>query len=175
MELSQKEKIRLKNKYGEWAMVTGASSGIGLELTRQLASAGFNLIINSRQLDKLQAVEKELKSNFSIEIIVVDADVSENAGVEKLIHQTKGLKVGLIIHSAGYGTSGFYVDIPLASEINMLRVNCEAVLSLTHYFGNQFKQKNRGGIILLSSLVAFQGVPYSANYAASKAYIQSFA
>jgi uncharacterized protein len=175
MQLSSNEKHRLINKYGEWAIITGASSGIGLELSRQLADAGFNLIINSRNLEKLKSVEKELKSKYPIEIRIVDADVSETTGIDKIMNATQGLNVGLVITSAGYGTSGLFLDISLHSEINMLRVNCEAVLSLTHYFSQKFKQQKRGGIIFLSSLVAFQGVPYSANYSATKAYIQSFA
>lgn len=175
MQLSQKEKQRLKRKYGKWAIVTGASSGIGLELATQLADAGFNLIINSRHLEKLRAVEKHLKSRYQIEIIVVDADVSETTGIDKIIQASQGLDVGLLIPSAGYGNSGLFLDASIHSEINMLRVNCEAVLTLTHYFSQKFKQQKRGGIIFLSSLVAFQGVPFSANYAATKAYIQSFA
>ena len=76
MTLSNKEKLRLKSKYGNWAIVTGASSGIGLELASQLAEAGFNLVINSRHIDKLEEVEKQLKVNTSIEIKIVASDVS---------------------------------------------------------------------------------------------------
>jgi len=173
MQLLKKEKNRLVKHYGEWAIITGASSGIGLELAIQLADAGFNLLINSRSLEKLKAVEKDLKSKHAIEIKIVDGDVSESTGIDKIIQAAQGLNIGLLITSAGYGTSGLFLDTSLHSEINMLRVNCEAVLSLTHYFSQKFKQQKRGGIIFLSSLVAFQGVPYSANYAATKAYIQS--
>lgn len=174
MKLSVSEKQRLKTQYGDWAIVTGASSGIGLELATQLADAGFNLIINARNEERLQKVAGQLKSSH-IQIKSLVADISESSGVEKIIQASQGLKVGLLINNAGYGTSGLLVDSSLHAEINMLRVNCEAVLSLTHYFSQVFKQQQRGGIIFLSSLVAFQGVPYAANYAATKAYIQSFA
>ncbi len=175
MKLSNKEKARLKTKYGEWVVITGASSGVGLELAKQLASAGFNLVLVARHLEKLQEVENSLKANKPIEIIIVNVDVSETEGIDQIIEATKGLKVGLLIASAGYGTSGNFIDSSLHSEINMLRVNCEALLSLTHYFGQQFAIQNRGGIILMSSMVAFQGTPYSANYAATKAYVQTLA
>lgn len=175
MKLSSKEKTRLKNRYGEWAIVTGASSGIGLELATQLASAGFNLVINSRHLEKLQALEKHLKINSNITIKIVASDVSETEGIDKIIATAKGLNVGLLIASAGYGTSGNFINSSLHSEINMLRVNCEALLALTHYYSQQFVQQKRGGIILMSSMVAFQGTPYSANYAATKAYVQTLA
>ncbi|MFM6924566.1 MAG: SDR family NAD(P)-dependent oxidoreductase [Ferruginibacter sp.] len=175
MQLSKKEKQRLKDSYGQWAIITGASSGIGLELAKQLAGAGFNLLINSRHFEKLQALERELTSKYPVEIKIVDADLSETKGIDKIIQAAYGLDIGLLITSAGYGSSGLFADTSLHTEINMLRVNCEAVLSLTHFFSQQFRQQQRGGIIFLSSLVAFQGVPYSANYAATKAYIQSLA
>ena len=175
MKLSNNEIARLKSKYGEWAIITGASSGIGLELATQLARSGFNLVINSRHLDKLQEVEKQLKSLSKIEIKIVASDVSESEGVDKIIQASQGLNIGLLIVSAGYGTSGLFTDGSLHSEINMLRVNCEALLSITHYYSKQFVQQKRGGIILMSSMVAFQGTPYSANYAATKAYVQTLA
>ncbi len=175
MKLSDSEKIRLKTKYGDWAIITGASSGIGLELAIQLAGAGFNLVINSRHLNKLQEVEKHLKVTSNIEIRTVACDVSETDGIDKIIQVTQGLNVGLLVASAGYGTSGNFIESSLHTEINMLKVNCEALLALTHYYSQQFANQKRGGIILMSSMVAFQGTPYSANYAATKAYVQTLA
>lgn len=175
MKLSVKEKSKLKDNYGDWAIVTGATSGIGLELATQLADAGFNLIINSRHLDALKSLEHNLKINRNIQVKAVEADVSETSGVEKIIIASQSLNVGLLINSAGYGTSGLFVDSSLHTEINMLRVNCEAVLSLTHNFVRRFQLQKRGGFIFLSSIVAFQGVPYASTYAATKAFIQSFA
>lgn len=174
MKLSDKEKSRLLTQYGEWAIVTGASSGIGLEMAIQLADAGFNLIINARNQERLLRAEQQL-TQYNIQVKSVVADLSERAGIEKIIQASQGLKIGLLINNAGFGNSGRFIDADLETEINLLRVNCEAVMALTHYFARQFKQLQKGGIIFLSSLVAFQGVPYAANYAASKAYIQSFA
>jgi len=175
MELSLNKKNRLKHKYGQWAIITGASSGIGLELATQLAKAGLNLVINSRNLDKLQEVENHLKSLSNIDIKIVASDASETEGLDRIIEATQGLNVGLLVVSAGYGTSGNFIESSLHSEINMLKVNCEALLSLTHYYSQQFVQQKRGGIILMSSMVAFQGTPFSANYAATKAYVQTLA
>ncbi len=175
MKLSNGEIARLKSKYGEWAIITGASSGIGHELTLQLATAGFNLLINSRHLDKLQEVEKQLKENTNIQIKSIVSDVSDTDGIDKIIEASHGLNVGLLVVSAGYGTSGNFIDSSLHNESNMLKVNCEALLSLTHYFSQRFVQQKRGGIILMSSMVAFQGTPFSANYAATKAYVQTLA
>lgn len=175
MRLPNSEKTRLKSKYGDWAVVTGASSDIGLELATQLADAGFNLVIHSRHLDKLQEVERQLKSVSNILVKVVASDLSENEGVDKIIQAAQGLNVGLLILSAGYGTSGNFKDGSLHSEVNMLKVNCEALFSLTHHYSQQFVRQKRGGILFMSSMVAFQGTPYSAHYAATKAYVQSLA
>jgi short-subunit dehydrogenase len=173
MQLSKKQQNRLHTRYGKWALVTGAGSGIGLELATQLAAAGFNLVIHSRQLSKIKQVETDLKSTYNIQIISIAADVSTPEGISEIIQSTRGLELGLLIVSAGYGTSGPFIDSSLHGEINMLRVNCEALVTLTHYYSQQFVQQKRGGIILLSSMVAFQGVPNAAHYAATKAYVQS--
>jgi short-subunit dehydrogenase len=175
MKLSPREMSRLKRQYGEWAIVTGASSGIGLELTIQLAEAGFNLVLNARHPDKLSAVAKQLATSTNVEIKIVAADVSEVNGIDQIIKATQGLNVGLLIAAAGYGTSGNFIDNSIHAEINMLKVNCEALLALTHHFSQHFVQQRRGGIILMSSMVAFQGTPYTANYAATKAYVQTLA
>jgi short-subunit dehydrogenase len=175
MKLTLKEKKRLKDKYGEWALITGASSGIGLELAERLAESGLNLIINSRHLNKLQEIEKSFKAKYQIEIQVIEADIAKESDIEKIIQSTQNLNVGLLVVCAGYGTSGLFIESKLHTEINMLRVNCEAVLSITHYYSKLFAQQKRGGIILMSSIVAFQGVPFSANYSARKAYVQSLA
>ena len=175
MRWSDKEKARLKSKYGEWAVVTGASSGIGLELATLLANAGLNLVLHGRQPEKLQAAERRITENTSIQTRLVEEDISNSKGIDQLIAATRGLDVGLLVASAGFGTSGQFIHSSLHTEINMLRVNCEALLSLTHYFSQQFVRQKRGGIILMSSMVAFQGTPYAANYAATKAYVQSLA
>jgi hypothetical protein len=175
MKLSDKEKERLKTKYGSWALVTGASSGIGLELSKQLADAGFHLVLNAREVNRLAQVASQLHQDFGVEIKTIHGDVSSKETIENIIQSTESIPLGLIVLSAGFGTSGPFHESDLAEEVKLLQVNCEAVLCLTHHYAQRFSRKKKGGIILLSSMVAFQGVPYSANYAASKAYVQSLA
>ena len=175
MQLSVNEKARLRNKYGDWAIITGATSGIGLELATRLAEAGLNLLINARSLSALKEVQSSLQLTYGVEIHIVDADLSYIAGVEKLIEGFSDLNVGLLVAAAGYGTSGLFINNSVENEVNMLRLNCEALLLLTHHLGQRFAVQKRGGIILMSSMVAFQGVPFAANYAATKAFVQTLA
>ncbi|MEL6844256.1 MAG: SDR family oxidoreductase [Bacteroidota bacterium] len=175
MKLSSKEKARLKNQYGPWAVITGASSGIGQELAHQLASSGLHLVLVARNETKLQSLAKTYQAQYGVQCQVVAADLGRSEGIEQVKLQTADKTVGLLIASAGYGTSGVFDQSEIEDEINMLRVNCEALMVMTHHFAGRFVKQERGGIILLSSMVAFQGVPYSAHYSATKAYVQSFA
>ncbi|WKN43379.1 SDR family NAD(P)-dependent oxidoreductase [Tunicatimonas pelagia] len=173
MHLSEKEKKRLQTNYGSWALVTGASSGIGYELAERLAEAGLNLLLTARSEEKLTEFAASLQSKYSTQAKVVVADMSTAIGIDTLIHASQDFEIGLIVVSAGFGTSGDFITSALDDELAMLQVNCTALLSLTHHFAQRFKTQQRGGIVLLSSIVGFQGVPYAAHYAATKAYVQS--
>lgn len=173
--LALKERKRLLQNFAGWAVVTGATSGIGLELATLLAEAGFNVVINARTEPTLHTLKTNLESKYHIQAKTIAADVGTEKGIQAIIGGTKELKVGLFIAAAGFGTSGKMVNASLKEEVNLVQVNCVGVLKLTHHFSRLFTLQRSGGIILLSSMVAFQGVPYSANYAASKAYIQSLA
>jgi uncharacterized protein len=170
-----KKQTQLRERYGSWAVVTGASDGIGLELANYLAEAGFNLVLVARRKEVLEKLASELAKQNNTETRVIAADLSQHSEVEKVLLQTRELQVGLFVAAAGFGTTGNLVESSLDSEVTMLEVNCRAVLVMTHEFGKRFADQKRGGIILFSSLVAFQGVPKIANYAATKAYIQSLA
>ncbi len=173
MGISNSLKDRLYNNYGPWALVTGASSGIGRELALRLAESGLNLVLVARRADKLEALKKEVESDYKVRAQVLVADLSEDKGLETTIRETRGMDIGLLVAAAGFGTSGEFLKGQLDSEIQMLDVNCHAVLVLTHHFARLFAAQKRGGIILLSSMVGFQGVPFAAHYAATKAYVQS--
>jgi len=173
MALSTKEKLRLKTSYGPWALVTGSSSGIGLELATRLAESGLNIMLHGRRTSELQRISENLQKRFNVQTDIVSADLAADEGVQQLLKEAAKKPIGLVIASAGFGTSGLFHQSTIADEVNMLRVNCESLLLLTHHFSHQFVQKKRGGIILLSSMVGFQGVPFAVHYAATKAYVQS--
>jgi uncharacterized protein len=166
---------RLVARYGPWAVVTGASDGIGRAVARELAAAGVHLVLAARRKDVLDALGAELSARHGVETRCVGVDLSERAGVEALLAGTLDLDVGLLVAAAGFGTSGAFLESSVETELVMIDVNCRAVAALSHAFGRRFVARGRGGLVLLSSLVAFQGVPRAANYAATKAYVQSLA
>lgn len=162
-------------KYGPWAVVTGASDGIGREMARCLARDGLNLVLVARRRAALDRVAAELSASTGVQTCVIAADLAQPGGVEAVLDATRDLEVGLLVASAGFGTSGRFIEADLANEINMLEVNCRALMALSHAFAGRFAAQRRGGLVLMSSLLGFQGVPLSAHYAATKAYVQSLA
>ena len=161
---------RLKRKYGPWALVTGASSGIGAEFAKQLAANALNVILVARRQDRLEAIAGELHTRHQIETKVIVADLSTEHGLKTVIKETETFDIGLLINNAGIEDSGRFLETPLEKKLLTLDLNCRAALVLTHHFAEKMRQQHRGGILFMSSLVAFQGVPYIASYAASKAY-----
>ncbi|MGF1508594.1 MAG: SDR family NAD(P)-dependent oxidoreductase [Myxococcota bacterium] len=167
--------IHLKSRYGPWAVVTGASDGIGRETALKLGASGINLVLVARRTPRLEALALKVEQAHGVRTRVLSLDLSRSESVQQLLDETKDLPVGLLIAAAGYGGSGRLVDAEVHRELEMVDVNCRAVLQLTHGFAQRFMRQKRGGIVLFSSIVAFQGVPRAANYAATKAYVQSLA
>jgi short-subunit dehydrogenase len=166
---------RLYSRYGAWAVVTGASSGIGKAMALRLAEAGLNLVLVARSQDVLEQLATDLSKRYGIETRVVRLDLSAETGVDTLATLSQDLEVGLLVAAAGFGTSGLFLNSQLDQEMEMLNVNCRALLALSWYFGRRFANQGRGGMVLLSSIVGFQGMPFAAHYAATKAYVQTLA
>jgi uncharacterized protein len=166
---------RFLSNYGPWGVVTGASDGIGKEMALSLAETGMNLILVARRKEVLDKLASELTQQYGTKTKVIAADLAQHSEVEKVLTETQDLQIGLLVAAAGFGTTGKLIESSLESELAMLEVNCRAVLVMTYEFAKRFAGQKRGGIILMSSLLAFQGVPKAAHYAATKAYIQSLA
>ena len=165
----------LAERFGPWAMITGASSGIGREFAVALAEAGFSLLIVARRKTELELLARHLNSNFGVDVIAIEGDLGDPAEVRSVLRTSLSHDVGLFVASAGFGTSGHLHESDIETERSLLSVNCEAVLTMSHSFAKRFVDRGRGGIVLLGSIVGFQGTPNAANYAASKAYVQSLA
>jgi short-subunit dehydrogenase len=155
-------------KWGEWALVTGASDGIGREIAICLAARGMKLVLVARRAELLREIT-------AVETRVVALDLTEPGAVASLAQQTEGLDIGLVVAAAGFGSSGNFIDSDVETEMKMIQLNCMALAEMAWVYGRQMKERGGGGLILLSSILAFQGVGKSANYAATKAYVQTLA
>lgn len=158
-----------------WAVVTGASDGIGRAFAHALAAQGHALVLVARRGPLLQALATELQQAHGTACLVFECDLSRPGSVASLDAATRDLDVGLLVAAAGFGTSGPLLDADLDTELQMLDVNCRAVLALCWLFGRRMRERGDGGIVLMSSLLAFHGVPGAAHYAATKAWVQTLA
>jgi hypothetical protein len=157
-------------RYGPWAVVTGASSGIGEETARQLASGGLHVVLVARREERMVALAEALRRDHGVEVDVVRADLGTDAGQRALADATRSRDIGLLVANAGFGLKGAFVDIPLERQIAMVRLNVEGTLSLVHEFAGRLVARGRGGIIVTSSTAALQGTPFTSAYAATKAF-----
>jgi short-subunit dehydrogenase len=166
---------RLRTRYGPWAVVTGASSGIGREMALVLAEAGFELVLVARSKATLEQLAANLAKRYGVEARAVACDLAHGAGIGAIESATRDLDVGLLVAAAGFGTSGPFLEASIEIELEMLDVNCRAVFEMSQRFGRRFARRGRGGLVLMSSIVGFQGTPNAAHYAATKAYVQTLA
>ena len=154
----------------ETALITGASSGIGEEFARQLAERGYDLILVARRKDRLEQLAEEVPTKAA----VIESDLATEA--DKLPGKVKRrkLQVDLLVNNAGFGTRGHFVGIDAKRDAELVRVNCEAVITLTHAFLPGMVERRSGGVITVASTAGMQPLPYESTYAASKAFALSF-
>lgn len=162
-----------QQKYGPWALVTGASSGIGEQFARLITAEGLNVILVARRADRLQTIVEELRNQHGVEAEHLPLDLSNPNFIEPLIKACEGKDIGLVISNAGFGLKGLHHEIPLEKLSEMIDVNCRAALMITHSFIPRLIGRGRGGIILTGSMEGFFGVPWSAAYSATKAFVLS--
>ena len=158
------------------ALITGASSGIGETFARELAAQKNNLVLVARSQDKLDSLATELSTKYGINTEVISQDLTEPAAGQKVFDavRVKGLAIDLLINNAGLGDYGAFSDRPLDKQIAMVQLNVTAVVELTGLFLPQMQQRGDGAIINVSSIAAFQPIPYMSVYAASKAFILNY-
>jgi short-subunit dehydrogenase len=158
-------------RFGPWALVTGASSGIGHAFAGQLAANGINLVLAARRLSILDTIGQELAGRHGIRYRPVQVDLAEPDHLDTIVAATGDLDIGLVVSNAGDMNLGEFVATPYRDLVTELRVNAESHLGLSHHFGRSLIERGRGGVILLSSVAGVQGVPWIANYSATKAYV----
>lgn len=162
-----------ENKFGPWAIVTGASSGIGKEFARQLASAGLNLVLVARRGVLLEELSKSLSREFKIQCKVIALDLTKEGFISDIDTAVKNLDIGLLVSMQGAGVAKEFLKTSREELREVLSINLISHLELVHYFAPKLMKRGRGGIVMVGAMGASLGVPYIANIAASKAYIES--
>jgi len=164
------------NLKGKTALVTGASSGIGVRFARQLAARGADLIITARRLDRLQALKEELEAAHSVQVYPIVQDLSAPDGATQLIAAMARAdqRADVVINNAGFGTQDPFVDIPWEKTAQQLQLNIVALTQLTHHFAIQMKARGSGHILNVASIGAYLPTPFYATYGATKAYVRNF-
>jgi len=161
----------LIKRYGHWALITGASSGIGFEFAKNLAKQGFNLVLVARRSELLNTQALEFKNLYGIDVRVVAIDLTEPNAVKALYDGVADLDIGLIIPSAGVDEMGDFLIKDYVDLERMIKLNVSVPTELVHVFGSKLSLRKKSGVILVSSLFGYQGIPLFSTYAATKAYI----
>lgn len=159
-----------KTKYGPWALVTGAAWGLGTEYGRQIGALGLNMVLVDIRGTELAQVAEEVRRTSGVEVKAVVTDLARVEFVETVRRETEGIEVGLLVSNAAHLPVGLFFEQSLEDKLKMIDVNCRAPLMLVQELGAKMLARRRGGIIMMSSGSATQGVPYLAGYAATKAY-----
>jgi NAD(P)-dependent dehydrogenase (short-subunit alcohol dehydrogenase family) len=162
-------------RFGPWALVTGASSGIGEAFARRLAARGMDLVLVARREDRLGRLATELAGRHGIATRIVPVDLASDDFLPVVAEATHDLDIGLVVNNAGVLRAGAFLDHDLEDQLYQLDLNARAMLVLAHHFGRRLRERRRGGMIFLASTVAFAGVPGMSAYAASKAHVLTFA
>src|SRR5437868_8118053 len=156
-----------------WVLISGASSGFGEEFARQYAEQGHSLVLVARRLDRLQILAEELRRHFRSEVVVEQVDLSDVAAVVQL-HQRlrdRGIAIDILVNNAGHGLQGPFLDGQLDAALAMVQLDVASLTAVTHVFAQDMRTRGRGKILLVASLLAYQGVQNFAVYSAAKAYV----
>jgi uncharacterized protein len=167
----------MDNWRGKWALVTGASAGIGVAFAEELAAGGTHLVLTARRKERMDDLAAALSANHKVKTEVVAADLAEPGAPEKIFSFTKakGIEIDLLINNAGFGQLGEFPSVNTQRLLDMVQVNCSAVVHLTRLYLPEMVARRRGDVLILASTASFQAVPYISTYAATKAFDLLFA
>ena len=156
-----------------WVLITGGSSGFGEEFARQYAERGHALVLVARRLDRLEVIAEAIRQQHRVEVVVEQVDLSSIAAVVQL-HQRlreRGIAIDILINNAGHGLQGPFLEAQLDAALAMVQLDVASLTAVTHVFAQDMRIRGRGKILLVASLLAYQGVQNFAVYAAAKAYV----
>lgn len=158
------------------ALVTGASSGIGYEISRLLAREGHNLVLVARRRERLEALAERIRSEHACKVTIIALDLAQPGAAETLYHQLKqdNIPVDILVNNAGVGTRGSFLKIPTERSLNEIHLNVLALTHLCKLFSEDMVQRGLGKILNIASVAGFIPGPYMTVYHATKAFVLSF-
>ncbi|MGE7687530.1 SDR family NAD(P)-dependent oxidoreductase [Peribacillus simplex] len=164
------------NIKGNWALVTGASSGIGEQFARQLAKEGGDLVLVARSKNKLENLASELRKKHGVKVEVIPTDLGKEGAPGELYRQCQllNLEIELLVNNAGFATHGLFEQVSGVRQHEEVMLNVAAVVDMTHLFLPDMLCRNSGAVINVASTAGFQPLPYMAVYGATKAFVLSF-
>lgn len=162
--------MNFQQRYGRWALVAGASQGLGAGYARELASRGLNLILVARREELLRSLATQLSEQYSVKVESIALDLSASDAAERLVQQTMELDIGLLVYNAAFSAVGPFLERSMDDHLIEIHTNIHTPLKLIYLLSQRMLARGHGGIILMSSLSAFQGSAYISNYAATKAF-----
>ena len=160
-------------RFGPWALVTGASSGIGKEFARQIAASGINVVLVARREALLAELGRAITQEFDVQYRALAMDLSQEGFIAGLADATDDIDIGLVVSNAGTGNPGEFLKLDRQLLQKTLRLSTMAHLDIAHHFGAKLAERRRGGLILIGSMGAEIGVPFMANDGGAKAYVHS--
>jgi short-subunit dehydrogenase len=162
--------MSFRDRYGPWALVAGASEGIGAAFAKELAARGLDVLLLARRVEPLEQLATTLRSAHQREVRTASVDLGAPSLLDDVRRAADGLEVGIVVYNAALSLIGPFLDHPIEEKLRVLDVNCRGPLVLADEFGRPMASRGRGGIVLMSSLAATQGTAYVAAYAATKAF-----
>ncbi len=153
------KKERFKQKYGPWALIAGGSQGIGEAFTRVLADKGINLVLVARRKPLLEKLSRDIEKTHGVHVRIISADLADSEVIKIIKEHTKDIEIGTLVYNAAIIPIGPFLDFDLEEHFNVININCRGPVTLVDYFGKLMKKRERGGIILVSSMAGFQGNP----------------
>lgn len=163
----------INNLTGKWALITGASSGLGLEFADLLAAQKVNLVLAARRQEPMEKLASDLRNKYGVHVLIEAIDLASPGAASRLkcSLDAKSVTVDILLNNAGYGLHGDLLETPIERTANMIQLNITTLTELTYLFGRDMAKRQSGHILLVASLMAFQAVPSYAAYAATKAYV----
>lgn len=165
----------LAENYGPWALVTGASSGIGAEFARRIAADGVNVVIAARRLDRLESLAAEIRKNHDVAVRPVESDLTTREGIDALEKAVADIDLAIVVNNAGAASPGAFLKTDVDAQLGTVKLNVTTPVELAHLFGERLVNRGRGAMIFTGSTSAYAGVATLANYAATKAFVGTFA